>query len=233
MKNKVFIIILMILIVSIYMSIKNRGNEEIVEESLSVANLEITTPKVALTFDDGPNIYTNELLDGLKERGVKATFFVIGQNIENNEETLKRIYKEGHLIGNHTYNHVDLAKTEYKEAQKQIEDTNQYINSLTGYMPEFIRPPYGDWDENLAKETKMSVVLWNVDPKDWKDQNVNIVTARILKNTRPGDIILLHDIFKTSVEAALKVVDALQEKGYEFVTVEELRKDEANLQKYK
>lgn len=166
--------------------------------------------------------YTEKLLDGLKERKIKATFFVMGESAENNPEIIKRMYNEGHLIGNHTYSHADLAKLAFDAARKEIDDTNQCISEITGCTPKFIRPPYGDWDKRLLEETDMSVVLWSVDPEDWKDQNADVVAARVLKSTESGDIILLHDIFKTSVEAAFKVIDKLQERGYQFVTVDKI-----------
>ena len=180
-------------------------------------------PKVALTFDDGPSsVYTKILLDGLKERKVKATFFLVGENVENNKKLTKRISKEGHLIGNHTYSHADLARTNYNKASVEINKTNEIITSITGTSPKYIRPPYGDVNKKLLENTGMRVVLWNVDPEDWKDQNADIVVNRIISHVRPGDIILLHDIFKSSVEAALKTVDILQDKGYQFVTVDKL-----------
>lgn len=179
--------------------------------------------KVAITFDDGPStVYTEILLDGLKERGVKATFFLTGREIQYSEDVVKRMSEEGHIIGNHTYSHVDLKRTDYNTAKQEIEKTNECIKKVTGKAPRYIRPPYGDWDDRLLIETDMSIVLWSVDPEDWKDQNASIVAKRVIENTKPGDIILLHDIFKTSVEAALIIVDELQEKGYEFVTIDKL-----------
>jgi peptidoglycan/xylan/chitin deacetylase (PgdA/CDA1 family) len=179
--------------------------------------------KVALTFDDGPStVYTKILLDGLKERGVKATFFLTGQEIQYSRKIVKRMSDEGHVIGNHTYSHIDLKKTDFNTAKKEIEKTNRCIKKITGKKPKYIRPPYGDWDDRLLKETEMSIVLWSVDPEDWKDQNATIVARRVIKNTRPGDIILLHDIFKTSVEAAFSIIDSLKSKGYEFVTIDNL-----------
>lgn len=181
------------------------------------------SPKVAITFDDGPStVYTEILLDGLKERGVKATFFLTGREIQYSEDVVKRMSKEGHIVGNHTYSHIDLKRTNYQKAREEIEKTNQCIKRVTGKTPKYIRPPYGDWDEKLLEETDMSIVLWTVDPEDWKDQNAAIVAKRVIKNTEPGDVILLHDIFKTSVEAAFIIIDELQEKGYEFVTVDKI-----------
>ena len=162
------------------------------------------------------------LLDGLKERGVKATFFLTGQEIQYSKKVVKRMSNEGHLIGNHTYTHIDLKRTGFSKAKQEIEKTNECIKAITGKSPKYIRPPYGDWDKRLLEETDMSIVLWSVDPEDWKDQNANIVAKRIIKNTKPGDVILLHDIFKTSVDAALIVIDELQSKGYRFVTVDKM-----------
>ena len=141
---------------------------------------------------------------------------------KDNKKLTKRISKEGHLIGNHTYSHADLARTNYNKASVEINKTNEIITSITGTSPKYIRPPYGDVNKKLLENTGMKVVLWNVDPEDWKDQNADIVVNRIISHVRPGDIILLHDIFKSSVEAALKTVDILQDKGYQFVTVDKL-----------
>ncbi len=200
-----------------------KRKQETILTNLNITNIKDTVPKVALTFDDGPSgQYTEKLLEGLKKRNVKATFFVMGKNIEENEDIILKMYNEGHLIGNHTYTHADLAKTDFDKACKEINDTNSYIKNITGYTPQFIRPPYGDWNQGLLEETNMSVVLWTVDPEDWKDQNADIVAARVLKNIRPGDIILLHDIFNSSVEAAFQIVDGLQEKGYHFVTIDKM-----------
>ena len=194
-----------------------KDNADSVFTNLKITNIKDTIPKVALTFDDGPSSqYTEKLLDGLKERRVKATFFVMGKSVKENADIIKRMYEEGHLIGNHTYSHTDLANTDFDTAYKEINDTNLHIEDITGYTPQFIRPPYGDWNKKLLKKTDMSVVLWNVDPKDWKDQNSDVIAARVLKNTRAGDIILLHDIFNSSVEAAFKIIDNLQDKGYQL-----------------
>lgn len=191
--------------------------------NLNITNIKDTIPKVALTFDDGPSsTYTKALLKGLKKRGVKATFFLTGERIQYSKKLVKKMKKDGHIIGNHTYSHIDLAKTGYDEAKKEIEDTNNAIMEITGEKPKYLRPPYGDWNDKLLEETDMSIVLWSVDPEDWKDRNADVVAKRVIKNTRPGDIILLHDIFKTSVEAAFKIIDELQDKGYTFVTIDQL-----------
>ena len=224
------VIILCILIICFIFG-KVPDNKESVktsEANLNISDMKGTIPRVALTFDDGPSTkYTEKLLKGLKKRGVKATFFLTGERISYSEKIVKRMKKDGHVIGNHTYTHIDLAKTGYNEAKKEIEDTNNAIKEITGEKPKFLRPPYGDWNEKLLEETDMSIVLWSVDPEDWKDRNADVVAKRVIKSTRPGDIILLNDIFGTSVDAALKIVDELQSKGYQFVTVDQI--EDSNL----
>lgn len=184
------------------------------------------SPQVALTFDDGPHqTCTPALLDGLKQRGVKATFFLMGENIAGKEELVQRMQADGHLIGNHSYRHIQMTKEGAEQACAEIEQTEQLIQSITGKRPEYLRPPYGAWNEQLECRVNLSTVLWNVDSLDWKFQNTKRIVRRVEKDVKDGDIILMHDIFPTSVEAALQIVDDLQAQGYEFVTVEELLVD--------
>ena len=177
---------------------------------------------VALTFDDGPGQSTEKLLDGLKERNVKATFFLVGENIEGNEEIVKRMYDEGHLIGNHTFSHVQLTAVSEGKALEEVNETNEAIKAITGVRPYYIRPPYGMLSSCMAEEIDMQCVLWTVDPEDWNTSDCNAVVRHVVKNARNGDIILMHDIFDSSVTAALEIVDRLKEKGYVFVTADQL-----------
>lgn len=194
-----------------------------VSKNSSIRAEKTITAKVALTFDDGPHpVYTPPLLDGLKERGVHATFFVVGENIPGNEEILKRMDAEGHLIGNHTYSHVKLSELDIARACAEVEKTNALICEVTGKEPEFIRPPFGEWKKAMECSFEMIPVLWDVDPLDWTTKNTALVVERVLKDTKAGDIILLHDYYQSSVDAALEIVDALTERGYKFVTVDEL-----------
>ena len=182
--------------------------------------------QVALTFDDGPHqICTPALLNGLKQREVKATFFLMGENIAGKEPLVQRMQAEGHLIGNHGYRHIQMTNEEAEQACADIEQTEKLIQSITGKRPEYLRPPYGDWNEQLECRVNLTTVLWNVDSLDWKFQNTDRIVRRVEKDVKDGDIILTHDIFPTSVEAALRIVDDLQKRGYEFVTVEELLVD--------
>lgn len=179
--------------------------------------------QIALTFDDGPHAeYTPKLLDGLKERNVRATFFLMGQNIPGNEELIRRMQEEGHLIGNHSYRHVQLTREGEESVCEAVEKTSSLIAQITGQTPQYLRPPYGDWSEGLECRLDLTPVFWSVDSLDWKLKNTAKIVRRVEKSAGEGDIILMHDIFQTSVDAALALVDDLQKQGYEFVTVDEL-----------
>ena len=191
------------------------------EQSVFGALSDEEHPKIALTFDDGPHpVYTEELLDGLKKRKVMATFFLIGNNIEGNEEIVKRMAEEGHLIGSHTYNHVQLNKLSELKAKEEILKGCNKIYETTGVCPSFVRPPFGEWKKNLDFCVTMLPVFWNVDSLDWKLQNTEKIVKRVVKDVKEGDIILMHDIFETSVQAAFQIIDTLEKENYEFVTVD-------------
>lgn len=179
--------------------------------------------QVAITFDDGPHeVYTKKLIEGLKERDVKATFFLTGCNIEGKESLVKEIYNEGHLIGCHTYNHVDLTQISVEAAVEEVSKDNKIISEITGVKTEYIRPPFGSWNKELEESINMKVIKWDVDPLDWSIQNTDAVVCNVVNNVENGDIILLHDIFETSVDAAFRIIDILKERGYKFVTVDKL-----------
>lgn len=178
---------------------------------------------VAITFDDGPHYKnTKLLLDGLRERGVKATFFLVGSRIESNEDLILQMYRDGHLIGNHTFSHANLTGIPDEEVLGEVTQTNELIEAITGEKVKYLRPPCGYWNEKLAKEIDMHPVFWTVDPKDWQATNVTQVVNAVMKDVEEGDIILLHDIYNSSVVAALEIVDRLLDMGYEFVTVDEI-----------
>ncbi len=177
--------------------------------------------KIALTFDDGPHpVYTEQLLDGLKERGIHVTFFVTGEHAALHPDIIRRMQEEGHLIGNHTYSHIQLRKNNREEFRDELIRTNEILKEITGEDVQYVRPPYGSWDKSFEKELNMFPVLWNVDPLDWCSGNVDCIVEKIVSKTGENDIILMHDYYETSVTAALEAVDKLTEKGYTFVTVE-------------
>lgn len=190
------------------------------EESMGT---EAVPKKVAITFDDGPNAdYTEKLLEGLEERGVSATFFLLGKEVEKHPEIVKEIQEGGHLIGTHSYDHVNLSNLTDDAAIEQVDKANAAIYEITGEYPEYIRPPFGCWKANLDYETSMIEVLWDVDPKDWATSNSSVIAARVVENVQENDIILLHDASESSVNAAFKIIDELKEQGYTFVTVDEI-----------
>ena len=180
-------------------------------------------PRVALTFDDGPHrIYTKNLLDGLRERGVKATFFVVGENIPGNEDLIQQMEADVHLIGNHTYDHADISKLSDEENCRELQKTSDLVKEITGYGTAYVRPPFGNWKDTMDCRITMISVKWTIDTLDWKNRNVREIIGKVMQQISDHDIILMHDYYETSVEAALQIVDRLLEEEYEFVTVEEL-----------
>ena len=180
-------------------------------------------PLVALTFDDGPrSSTTGPLLDGLELREVPATFFLVGNRIPGNEDLVRRMAAEGHQIGIHTYDHVELKGLSRQDFDLQVGKTRALITRLAGDGSYWLRPPYGFLDRNAGSWCGGPVILWSVDPEDWKDDDVDRIVAAVVEHVSDGDIILLHDLFPSSGQAALTIVDTLLERGFCFVTVEQL-----------
>lgn len=187
---------------------------------------------IALTFDDGPSQYTEQLLDGLAERQAHVTFFMTGENgdggtcgINNGyKDLLLRMLTEGHQLANHSYAHKNFDDLTSEEMQTELSAVDDLIKSAAGNDYEcFVRVPGGHWDENIA--TALSgrfVVKWSLDSADWKNRDAKAVCDILVNNAKNGDIVLLHDLYPTSVEGALRAIDQLQTEGFEFVTVSEL-----------
>ena len=187
------------------------------------AQIPAETNYVALTFDDGPRRGTTDrLLEGLKERGASATFFLVGEEAERYPELVKRMQAEDHQVGNHTWSHVRLEGASTAVIQEEVGKTEELLETLLGGSGYWLRPPYGLITPGTEKLVQVPMVKWSVDPRDWESKNTDKVVQAVLKNVKPNSIILLHDIYDTSVDAALKVVDTLEAQGYCFVTVEEL-----------
>ena len=183
-------------------------------------------PLVALTFDDGPrNSTTGRLLDGLALREVPATFFLVGNRIEGSEELIRRMAADGHQIGIHTFEHVVVSDLSRKDFDLQVGKTRALLAEILGDGEFWLRPPYGLFDSSVRKWADCPIILWSVDPEDWKDKDVDRIVAAVVEHVKDGDIILMHDIFDTSVDAALRVVDNLLSVGYCFVTVEQLMEE--------
>ena len=182
------------------------------------------SPKlIALTFDDGPRrSTTTALLDGLAQRGVHATFFLIGAQVEGNEDVVRRMEKEGHQIGIHTYDHVKLTGLSRADFDAQVGRTRDLLAGILGRRDFLLRPPYGMTDASVKAWAESPIIIWSIDPEDWRDQNAPREVAEVTAQARDGAIVLMHDIFPASVDAALQIVDQLHAQGYLFVTVEEL-----------
>jgi peptidoglycan-N-acetylglucosamine deacetylase len=191
------------------------------------AQVRVDQPYIAMTFDDGPSAEnTPRLLEILKQRNIKATFFLIGQNAAANPDIVRRILAEGHEVGNHSWTHPQLSKLSDDRVTAEITKTQDAIKDASGYTPTLLRPPYGaitprqrEW---IANQFGLNIILWSVDPFDWKRPGASVITQRILSQVRPGAIILSHDIHKQTVDAMPATLDALIAKGYKFATVSQL-----------
>ena len=189
----------------------------------AAVSAEEPTAYVALTFDDGPRPDTTAvLLEGLAQRGAKATFFLIGEQIEGNGWLIEWMAADGHQIGNHTFSHVKLEGSDKNTVLQEINKTEVLLEHILGEGEYWLRPPYGLIDEAGKALVKTPMVYWSVDPEDWKLPGTEQVVQTVLSQVKDGDIILLHDFYPDSVQAALQIVDALQAQGYAFVTVVEL-----------
>jgi len=182
---------------------------------------------IALTFDDGPHPdLTPRLLDILRQNGVRATFFVVGRNVKAYPEIARRIVAEGHEIANHSWSHPPLNKLGAAGLRHEIEETNAVIESVTGRRPANMRPPYGALNphvrEYLTKGQNMNIILWSVDPLDWKRPGAQVVARRLVEGATPGGILLAHDIHPGTVEAMPDVIAQLKARGYGFATVGQL-----------
>ncbi|MEC0269324.1 polysaccharide deacetylase family protein [Paenibacillus anseongense] len=223
---------------------KNSGQVRISQKKLTLSQLVVKYPdtfklrgssqekKVALTFDDGPDTrFTPKVLDALKANQVKATFFVLGSQASSHPDIVRRIVREGHVIGNHSYSHANLPKLSVDKFQNQIMNTENVLQGLIGYAPRLIRPPYGAINEEQVRwvaDHHYLIVNWNVDSLDWKSLNSEQVLNNIMQQTKPGSIILQHsggadtqDLSGT-VQAIGPLITKLKAAGYTFVTVPEL-----------
>ena len=192
------------------------------DDAIAVQNA-VPPQYIALTFDDGPSpdTTTARLLDGLKERGAHATFFLIGNQIEDSKELIIRMRDEGHQVGNHTYSHTRLDKDSAAGLQ-ELEKTDVLLCDLLGQDEYWVRPPWGFVSDTVRKSANVPLIYWSIDTEDWRVRSAETICRTIVQKAKSGDIVLLHDIYPESVDAALRVIDTLGAQGYKFVTVEEL-----------
>lgn len=179
-------------------------------------------PMIALTYDDGPSIYTQELLDVLKDNNSTATFFVLGLQVNKNKEVISRMIQEGNQVGNHSFDHKRLTTLNDEELYNQINNTDNLVYETALYKPFVIRPPYGSTSEDLIKKLQKPIIKWSVDTRDWESRDAETINQIILDNVKDGDIILMHDIYKSSLEASKTVIPELINRGYQLVTVSEM-----------
>ncbi len=173
---------------------------------------------VALTFDDGPVASTNRLLAILAERNVQVTFFPVGSNVERNPDIAAAAVAAGHEVGNHTFDHVDLTTRSPDIIREQMQSTQAAVRAATGVTPTLFRAPYGATNGDVAA-FGLPQIMWSVDPEDWKDRDADIVAQRVLAETDAGEIVLLHDIHPTSVDAIPAILDGFAERGFTVVPV--------------
>jgi peptidoglycan-N-acetylglucosamine deacetylase len=197
------------------------------EPPITFNSVHVDGPYIAMTFDDGPSAtLTPKLLDILAAHHIKATFFVLGEMVTEHPEILARAAREGHEIASHSWSHPNLAKMSQEGVRSQLQRTDDEIKTAIGKRPTLFRPPYGSITERQKRwihdEFGYDIILWDVDPLDWKRPGPTVVRSRILKETRPGSIVLSHDIHPGTIEAMPSTFDQLEAKGFKFVTVSEL-----------
>jgi peptidoglycan-N-acetylglucosamine deacetylase len=177
---------------------------------------------IALTFDDGPTEFTDELLNTLEQYDVQATFFYLGSQVVQYPEQVKRAYANGHELGNHTWNHISVPESSRETILDQVSRTQESIKELTGITPTLFRPPGGDYkDENIAV-VDLPFILWNIDPEEWRELDSETIYKTITQEAMPGAIIISHDTRKSTIDAYKSIIPDLLTKGYVFVTVSDL-----------
>mgnify|MGYP000640697798 FL=1 len=194
------------------------------EDNYDILNYTKSDKMVAFTFDDGPSYNTIKIVNTLVKYDSKATFFLVGNQIEKYAKTMDVLVKNGMDIGNHTYSHKELTKLRDKEILKEIDLTNEVIYNKTGIKPMFLRPSYGAMNKRIKKLSTMPIIIWNIDTLDWKYHNSNKIKDKILKYVSDGDIILMHDTYVATLNAVEMVIPELKKQGYKIVSVSELFK---------
>jgi len=185
--------------------------------------LDVDKPMVALTYDDGPGKRTDELLDYLEENNAHATFFMIGQNIKDEyAELLQRMVDIDCEAANHSYSHQQLTKLSDKKIKSEINETSEKIKKFSGIDAGLLRPPYGAVNDTVRENAGMPMILWSIDTLDWKTRNAKSTIDHVMENVKDGDIILMHDIHDSTIDASKKLIKKLQKAGYQLVTVSEL-----------
>lgn len=179
-------------------------------------------PMVALTFDDGPGKFTDKLLDCLEENNAKATFFMLGENVERFPDVVKRMHDSGMELGNHSYDHTTLTTLSESDILKQITKTNNAIDDACGVPADVMRPPGGSYNTTVSSLAEMPIITWSIDTRDWANRNADNTYKVIMDDVEDGSIVLMHDIHESSIEASLRLIPDLVEKGFRLVTIRQM-----------
>ncbi|MCD8098601.1 MAG: polysaccharide deacetylase family protein [Lachnospiraceae bacterium] len=208
---------------------RNRSTIPVVETESATdepENTETETKRIALTFDDGPHpVYTPQMLEVLERENVPATFFLLGENVELYGDIVKDIAAQDHLIGNHTWHHVQITTLSPEEARAEILETSRLIEELTGQGTEYVRPPFGTWNPDLESELDLIPVMWSIDTLDWITENVDQIVEQVVREASENDIILMHDSYESTVQAVERIIPLLRAENFEFVTADQVIMD--------
>src|SRR5574344_196441 len=211
---------------SLKIKIKYNQDYSLMKTTTTTTTTKSIVPKklIAFTFDDGPSIYTLNLLDILDEYGAKATFFEVGYNIAKYKDVTLEVYKRGFEVGNHTMDHSNLTKYSIDVIKQKINDNNALYYSITGQNLTLLRPPYGRFNDNVKASITTPIITWDVDTEDWKSRNTDMIVAAVIGHVNEGDIVLFHDIYPTTIEAIKIILPILYQDNYQIVGVSELFK---------
>lgn len=222
-KRTLSLLLVLVLLVSVTLPARAMNDADHPETPALALERGANKKLIAITFDDGPGAYTNRLLDGLKAKGVKATFFMLGSCASNYPSVVARVYKEGHQVANHSWDHPELTSLSDYSISNQVQSTISVLNrNIGGAEGFFFRCPYGSYNSRVASCVGLPMIYWSVDTLDWKYRNAYTVRNNVVSNAYDGAIVLLHDIHSTSVDGILMAIDDLKASGYELVTVREL-----------
>ena len=192
------------------------------EKGVLLRKIDKNKKMVALTYDDGPSIYTPRVLKTLKENNAVATFFVVGNRVPTYSDTVKKAHDMGCEIGNHTYEHKSLPNLSETEVKRQISKTNKEVKKAIGEKPVIMRPTGGATNTNIKKWVGMPSIIWSVDTLDWKTRNADSTRRAVLNRVKDGDIVLMHDLYSATATASETIIPELVRRGYQLVTVSEL-----------
>ena len=193
------------------------------EQELAQRKVDPNKPMVALTFDDGPHPkYTDRILNALEKHGSRATFFVVGSSITRNKSIIKKMSDQGNQIGNHSYDHKELTKLNSTAIKSQMQKTNSAIKNVTTFAPSIMRPTYGSVNSVVRNSVGMPMIMWSIDTEDWRTRNTKKIVNAVMSKVKDGDVVLMHDIYQTTAEAAEILIEKLTKKGYQLVTIDEL-----------